>query len=706
VPAVVTELVRGTGLSVLAVVAFGALFVLPGVRLADRFGGHARVVVPRLVLAFAFSQAIVAAVGIALIVPGWFSGWAVALGVSPFAITSLPVAVGWVRAAGGLRASGARLQGPVALSGWVIAAVIPWVVNVGRSGWPPADTLQWYYDGLGAQLAAAGGVPTAVAEWGTAIRWLPDYLVFDIDSEAYLALLGFLPRADALAAWRVPVALLGAGLLFAVVRLWVARPAALVGVALTAGTAFYLAKFDAYKPEALGIVLGLAALWLVVRGLRGGGPTGRSWVLLGGACLGLDLSVHAIAATVMGLVVVGFAAAGWLAAKSGRLERAGWLVRAALLGLLISVVMGVGLQGRAVVAGGALNPGTAQGPDPTWTFFLRSTGDFTVPEPPVPRRPLAGGVISPWADLRITSAFGWWLLPAAAIGAVFLAGLGGRRPRAGILGLTASGALVAAGIAFFALGFDTYVPRWTGLVRFGQYLPLFAGLGVTFAIAGYLRLWAWVAQVRIPRQFAVIAALAALAWLVPWAAGRYSSDPAIGPDGQAALAALRAAGHPGDVVLSNVLTTGTIESFTGLEAPLEGRQPLIEQPAFLAHVNELLLDAHRWFEEPVDRGFLDRLGVRWVLVADDPTVLGATATLGGDTGSVGAIGSLTRAWTGSGVTLFELRDPNAGAAVTDDRRASTDPVRVLLIAAVGLAAGALIIGAWPGATRRQRVQTR
>ena len=46
------------------------------------------------------------------------------------------------------------------------------------------------------------------------------------------------------------------------------------------------------------------------------------------------------------------------------MERAGWLVRAALLGLLISVVMGVGLQGRAAAAGGALNPGAATGAGP------------------------------------------------------------------------------------------------------------------------------------------------------------------------------------------------------------------------------------------------------------------------------------------------------------------------------------------------------
>ncbi len=681
------ELLRAAGLSTLAVLAFSALLVLPGVRLADRLAGDARAFVPRLILAVVASQAIVAAVGAVLIAVGLFSGVAVAIVAAGFALTGLPIAIRWLR-------ESRRELGTV---GWAAAIALPWAAAVGWSGWPPSDTLQWYYAGLGTQLERAGGIPASVAEWGQSVRWLPDYLVFNVDSQAYLAWLSFLPRADALAAWRVPVTILGVLILFAVLRLWVGRPAAFVGSALIAGTTFYLAKFDAYKPEALGIVLGLAALWLVVRGLRSGR---RTWVLLGGACLGVGLSVHAIAATVMGLVVAGFGAAEWLVSRGRRAERAGWLVRAALLGLLISVVMGIGLQGRAVAAGGALNPGTAAGADPTWTFFLRSTGDFTVPEPAPPKLPLAGGVTTPWAGLRITSAFGWWLIPFGAIGALFLAGLGGRRVRGGIAGLVGSGVLVGAGIAFFAVAFDTYVPRWTGLVRFGQYLPLLVGLGVTFAVAGYLRLWSWLAQVRIPRAFAVIAAIAGVLWLAPLAVGRYADEPRIPTDGQTALEALRTMGSAGDVVLSNALTTGTIESFTGLEAPLEGRQPLIEDPAFLAAANQLLLDAHEWFVDPADRALLDRLGVRWVLVADDPAVLGTTGTLGGSVAGVEAAAGLRRAWSGSGITLFEVPDHAAGAAVTDSLRPVVNLPRAVVVGVVGVGLIGLVVVPW---RRRRRV---
>jgi hypothetical protein len=679
------EILRAVGLSALAIVVFGALLVLPGVRIADRLAGSARAFVPRLILAVVVSQMLVAGIGGVLVALGLFSGVAVAIVAVFLAVTSLPIAVAWVR----------ESRPEPGTVGWAAALALPWAAAIGWAGWPPSDTLQWYYAGLGAQLEAAGGIPTSVAEWGRAIRWLPDYLVFNIDSQAFLSTLGFVSRADALAAWRVPVTLLGALLIFAVLRLWLGRPAGLIGTALIAGTTFYLAKFDAYKPEALGIMLGLAALWLVVRGVRSGR---RSWVLLGGACLGMGLSVHAIAATVMGLVVAAFAAAEWLVARDRRMERAGWLVRAALLGLLISVVMGVALQGRAAAAGGALNPGTATGPDPTWTFFLRSTGVFTVPEPPPPARPLAGGVTSPWAGLRLASAFGWWLIPLGAIGALFLAGLGGRRVRGGVLGLVGAGALVGTGIAFFALAFDTYVPRWTGLVRFGQYLPLLAGMGMTFAFAGYVRLWSWLAEVRIPRSLPLVAALVGVIWLVPVATTRYAAELRLPPDGQAALEALRTTGSSGDVVLSNALTTGTIEAFSGLEVPLEGRQPLIEDAEFLESANQLLLDAHEWFVQPTSRALLDRLGVRWVLVVDDPAVLGTTGTLGGGVGTVEATGGLTRVWSGVGIALFEVPQPVTANAVTDSVQPVVNVVRSAVVIAVGVALVVLLVVPW----RRRR----
>ena len=690
------DLVRAVLLAIVATGAFAIVLVLPGVYLADRLAGPRRSFAARLVLAFLISQLLVAGVGVVLVALGLFSGAAVAVVTIVLAATGVPTLVRWTR--GRPRIS--------AVAGWIGILAVPWIVFVGVAGWPPADTLQWYYADLGRQLTAAGGIPASVAEWGLSVRWLPDYLVFNVDSEAYLALLSFVPRADALAAWRVPVTILGMLLLFCVFRQWLGRPAAVAGVVVTAGTTFYLAKFDAYKPEALGIVVGLAALWLVVRGLR---SRRRSWILLAGASMGVGLSIHAIAATVMGLFIAGFAGAEWLVLRRERLPRLGWLVRAAALGFLISVVMGAGVQGRAIVASAALNPTTVGGADPTWTFFLRSTGDFSEPEPPPPQRPLAGGVTSPWAGFRVASAFGWWLLPVVGVGLAFLFGLGGRRARSSVFGLVASGALVGAGVVFFALRFDTYVPRWTGLVRFGQYAPLLAGIAVAFAAAGYLRAWAWLAERRIPRSFALIAAVAGPIWLMPMAISRYAAEPRIAPSGSTALGTLRQLGHPGDVVISNALTTGTIESFTGLEDPLEGRQPLIEEPGFLAATNALLLDTHRWFADPANDAFLAKIGARWILATDDPAILGATATLGGTTATLRNAPGLHEVWSGDRIALFEVVSPNTTAAVTDRLQPVVNVPRVALVGLAGLLAAAALVlpagayrRAWRGwATRRR-----
>jgi hypothetical protein len=276
--------------------------------------------------------------------------------------------------------------------------------------------------------------------------------------------------------------------------------------------------------------------------------------------------------------------------------------------------------------------------------------------------------------------------------------VGGRRVRGSLAGLAVSGGRGGTGIAIFALAFETYVPQWTGLVRFGQYLPLLVGLGVTFAIAGYLHLWSWLADVRTPRIFAVVAAIAGLVWLTPLALDRYEAEARIPAVGSAALDALRTMGAPGDVILSNALTTGTIESFTGLEAPLEGRQPLIEDPAFLAAANQLLLDAHDWFVHPVDRALLDRLGARWVLVVDDPAALGAPASLGGGVAAVEAAPGLRVAWSGSGIALLELGSPATVAAVHDDLAPVVNVPRAALVGAVGLVAAGVLIVPW----RRRR----
>jgi len=686
------DVARALSLSVVGTVAFGLVFVLPGFRPAERIAGRGRSLVARLLLAMAVSQFIVVGAGVVLVAFGRFSGTFLAVIALGSGLASLPAFLRWCR----------DLRSVLPTVAWVGALSVPWLASVGLAGSAPADTLQWYYADLGRQLSQVGGIPSAVAEWGAHVRWLPDYLAFNVASEAYRALLPFVAPEDALAAWRVPVAILGLVVLAAVLRLWVSRTSALVGATLILGGTFYLAKFNAYKPESVGIVLGLIALWLVVRGLRHGR---RSWVLLAGGVLGIALSVHAIAALAMGLLVVAFGGAEWLALGRDRLPRLGWLIRAALIGVAISVAMGVGLQGRAIVAADALRPGLLDGLDPTWIFFLRSTGDFTQPPPVPPSFPLAGGVTVPWPGFRITSAFGWWLVPVAAIGAYLGLAFSGRRARATALGLAATGLLLGGAIGFFALAFHTYVPRWTGLVRFGQYVPLIVALAVTIGFDGYLRTWRRLADVRTPRALVVVAAVVAAIWLVPALTTRYEAQVRIAPDGTAALSALRSHAAPGDVVLSNVLTTGTIEFFAPVEVPVEGRQPLIEERGFLGTANQLLLDAHDWFTGSagvVGGSLPDRLGARWILVADHAGTLGSDATVGGSVAATAGREGLAEVWSAPGVALFRVAGAT-GVSVIDEAHAIVDlPRSIGAGAAAALACLVLVIpiGRW-----RRRVPT-
>lgn len=658
-----------------ATVVLPALLLLSGWAVAARLAGQYRGAAVELVLALTVGVLVVVGLGLGLVGLGVYSPAALAAGALLAAVSGLRPAAAWCRARWAVRSESRRRD--LALWAWLLVASLPWWVTAVTPGYPPADRLVWTYAVIGRQLAEAGGIPASVEEWGITLRWLPDYLAFNLLSGAYEGLLGFARSADVLAAWRVPVVLLGLWLSFGVVRLWLSGGPAIVGTALLGGSLTMLSKFNAYKPEALGIVLGLAALWLVVVGLR---HRRAAWILLAGLVLGLDLAVHAIAATVVGLVIVGVGVAEWgsgvaagrVAAerpRRGRWNRRpiGWLVGAALAGVALSVAIGVLFQGRPLVATDALHPTLVDGRDPTWTFFLRSTGDFRDPEPPRPALPLARGVTTPWDGLTVASATGWWFVAVVGVGAFFVLARPSWRGRAGVVGWSLAAGLLGLGMAVFALRFETYVPRWTGLVRFGQYVPILAAVGAAFALEGGR--WAWRLVAAGPlrpvaRRWVVRAvAVGALAWFVGVAGAALTREATrLSPAGERALAELARLGSPGDVVLSNVLTPGTIEFFTGLEVPLEGRQPLIEELEVLDTANALLLRAHRfWTGDRRADDLLGDLRVRWLLVADDPALLGASAGLGGSTAVLAGRPGIEVVWREGGVAIARVVGVDGGS---------------------------------------------
>src|SRR6185436_1552126 len=139
----VIDILRALSLSALGTVAFAAILLLPGARLADRLVGSRGGVSARLAASVVLSQLLIAGVGLALIAIGRFSGVAVAVAAIAFSVISLPTAVGWLRA--GIRDGRKRRLAVAPI--WFVLLVTPWIGAVGLPGWPPADTLQWYYDG-------------------------------------------------------------------------------------------------------------------------------------------------------------------------------------------------------------------------------------------------------------------------------------------------------------------------------------------------------------------------------------------------------------------------------------------------------------------------------------------------------------------------------------------------------------------------------
>ena len=129
---------------------------------------------------------------------------------------------------------------------------------------------------------------------------------------------------------------------------------------------------------------------------------------------------------------------------------------------------------------------------------------------------------------------------------------------------------------------------------------------------------------------------------------RYAVELRLPPDGQAALETLRTTGSSGDVVLSNSLTTGTIESFSGLEDPLEGRQPLIEDAEFLSGRISCCSRPTSGSSQPTDGHCSAGSGSDGSSSRTIRPILGTTATLGGGVGTVGGDRGLTRVWSAVG----------------------------------------------------------
>jgi hypothetical protein len=640
-----------------SIAGFGAVWVLPGFALgalADRVRGrHAPSPAVEFARAVVLSLAAVATIGGTLLAVRWFGGAQLAAPLLVGALAGLPAALRWCRAA--VRPWWRTLA--------LTALASPWLTSAATAAATPSHSYQWYYWELGRQLSEAGGIPGFVLEFGERVRWHPDYVFFSVGSEAYRWLTAPLSETAAIVGWRAPVALLALALAYAALRLWLMRGPALVGCAALAASTYFLTKFDAYKPESLGAVPALAALVLAVAGIRARSP---GMLLLAGAGAGLAMGVHGIAAAAIGAIGGVAALVEWRLRRHGPALPFRALLAAAALTVTVIVATGLALQGRAVVASDAANPALARDEDPTWAFLRRHEGEFGDRFPPDAAARAVASVRRPWPAALVRD--GGWLPLVALIVAGLVGGLRSGRPRTRRLAATLLGTLLllaGAGLAF-ALAFDTFIPQHTGMTRVGAYSYLALALAV-----GVATQLGWSCARRrfggVPPALACGALAFAVTWSAATAAVTLSGARELGAAGERVLERLRAERAPG-AVLSNASTRGLIEFATGREAPIEGRQPVIEDPAFLRAANHRLEQVERYFTNAgtsgprADRAVLAQLGVGWIVAADPPEALGSPFSFGDSPGIAERLArepNLSEAFAAPGLTVFRVTEASA-----------------------------------------------
>ncbi len=599
-----------------------ALFVLPGLGVREFCRLPRRQPLDELLIGVATGTITVAAIGTLLVGTRAFSPWTLALPLIVLAVAGVRRTIYVV-----LRV----LPSSVSL---VLAVLsVPWWWSAARAGAPPSPLFQWYYWDLGRAVGGTNGIPQFVSEYGTHIRWLPDYFVFNLHSEVYRGLTSFAGRTNPIVAFRIPIALLAIVAVFGVLRMWLPPWAALLGTAFTIESAWFLDKFNAYKPEAFGIIIGLIAVRLGIRALRARDP---SLLVFVGVLLGVDLAIHAIAATVTGLLLAGALVAELIATRELRVRRTtSSLVIAAVLALAVSGAIGWSVQGRVSVIGDATNPQRLKdGTDPTLVFAARDAGNFgRVTEPSVGDE-LSTYISEPWPGLRLDTgtgvAFGGFVVVGFTL--AFAAGGGLRKA---VLALTAFALLLVLGIAYFSICFDTYVPRHTGLARFAQYAPLVMSFAAAVSLAAIART---LTSIPIPRPARARRRVGAIVGVIVVAVTTFGATRAVIRAYRPQLSLSAAAQHlldgldhdvkPGEGLIANSGTRGLIEFWTHAEVPLEARQALIEAPDFVSRATRTLEDAHAFFTGTGAPQFADHMRANWIVVNPTPDRIGAAISLG------------------------------------------------------------------------------
>lgn len=530
--------------------------------------------------------------------------------------------------------------------------VIPSRLQVGESLLPFTSTV-WYYANLARVVAATGGFPATLPEWGTDRPFQTDYLPVTAHTAAALQLL----PGDLLVQLEVyRLALLIVGLILATLlfRRWVSSWLALLGSIALFGTARLEFKYLSYKPETFALDLALFGLWLVDRAIV---ERSRRLAVTAAVTGGVVFLAHAEVFLVFLAAAAGIVVARSVVISPGRR----WLglgvrrsaARGALLGGLILVTAFVaGSLGNVVLTGSfrilgyvavqrsgdattrdaayvpeEIPPGWTFSGDPTWDFYVASVAPAEVGQPKPHRfldpRMLPRSILLVWSGLDARGRASLvTLLVLLALPIVAWPFLDPRRRRA-VLGWAVFGAALFVGSYLLWAISPTYVPARTGPRRLMPYeLFLFVGAGM-FLLWVIDRLTAPGWRALLPRRGAMIAAGTALAILC---AAMVSAGPATAvddPDPGISSAGYDAyrwidANLPTDArILANAYTDGALTALSKRVGIVDGRADYLEDRDFLNESTALALGARVIFGDPGGAGarsFLDRERVDYLLV--------------------------------------------------------------------------------------------
>lgn len=518
----------------------------------------------------------------------------------------------------------------------------------------PFTSTVWYYANLAARVAASGGFPATLPEWGTARPFQTDYLPVTAHTAAALQLL---PGGLLLDMEIYRLAILAATIVVAaaLLRRWVSSWLALLGALLLVATVRLDFKLLAYKPETFGLVLALFVLWLADRAIV---ERSRRLAILGALAAGGTFLSHAEVFLLLGPGIVGLAVGRLLVAGDHRRLGLRWPGRSRLVsvGFVAAVILGggfaLGTAGNVAVTGqlrilgyvagnqgasSVARPAADEMPsgwtfsgDPTWDFYVAAVAPGQLGrQPPTSyfdRRMLPRTILDVWPGLDATS--GSMLIVLAALLAVPLLAwpwLDARRRRLLVFCWVFGVGLFVGSYLLFALS-HTYVPARTGPRRLMPYELLVPVVSLVVAMWGLDRLLRPGWRALFPRRGARIAAGILLAVLAVAAIAPAPADQAAADDAEPGLTTVGLGAYrwidanlPSDArILANAYTDGSIAALAERVGVIDGRAVYLEDRQFLAESTALVLGARVVFAQPNGAGsgaFLAREQVGYLLVA-------------------------------------------------------------------------------------------